>query len=75
MSATATTHYNPQPGPGGTWLFTTPTGKCDGFLSRIDALRTAATTERQDRHEAETGKGPIAVVLAKFFTATTEVNP
>lgn len=62
-------HYQPFSGPQDTWGFTTPTGKSDGFLSRFDALKAAATTERQDRHEAETGKGPIAAVLKKYFLA------
>lgn len=60
-------HYHPEPGPNGTWGFTTPTGRSDGFLNRFDALKAAATTERQDRHEADHGKGPIAEVLRKFF--------
>lgn len=67
-------HYQPAPGPEGTWGFTTPTGKSDGFLSRFDALKAATTMERQDRHEAETGGSSISVVLKKFFTANPS-NP
>ena len=49
------------------WGFTTPTGESFGFLSRFEALRAAANTERQDKNEAEHGSGPIAAVLRKHF--------
>lgn len=62
-------HYHPEKAPGQTWQFTTPTGRCDGFLTRFDALKAAATNERQDRQEAENGTGLIAKVLKKYFTA------
>lgn len=68
-------HYQPKAGPNGTWGFTTPTGKSDGFLTRFDALKAAANTERQDRYEAETGKGPIAEVLRKHFRGMTRIAP
>jgi len=64
---TPTNHYQPKAGPAGTWEFTTLTGKVDGCLTRADALRVAANQERQDKSEAETGKGPLAKVLAKHF--------
>lgn len=63
-------HYTPTKGPGNTWQFTTPTGKCDGFLTRADALRIAANTERDDRNEAATKSGPIATVLRTHFGIT-----
>ena len=62
-----THHYQPAAGPDRTYQFSTPTGQSSGFLTRYEALRAAATTERQDRHEAETGTGPIAAVLRQHF--------
>lgn len=62
-------HYQPAPGPDGTWQFTTPTGKSDGFLSQMDAIKAAARTEQQDRHEAANGTGIIAAALLKYFAA------
>lgn len=53
----------------GQFGFKTPSGKCDGFLTRADAQRAATSTERQDRAEAETGTGPIAAVLRAHFAA------
>lgn len=47
--------------------FKTPTGRIDGFLTRSDAERAAKSTEAHDRVEAETGIGPIAEVLRKYF--------
>lgn len=60
-------HYQARKATDGTWFFTTPTGKVDGMLSRVDALTTSANQERQDKATAETGKGPIAKVLKKHF--------
>ena len=51
----------------GQFGFKTPTGRCDGFFSREAAQRAAEHNEKQDREEAETGTGPIATVLRKYF--------
>jgi len=50
-----------------TWGFKTAIGTCTGFFNQSDAERVCKDAERQDRAEALTGTGVIAVALRKFF--------
>jgi hypothetical protein len=61
-------HYQPLPGHGKTWKFTTPTGEVTEIISLDHALALAETNYQQDRQEALTGTGPIADVLRSYFS-------
>lgn len=62
-------HYQARQRGPSDFGFTTPTGESFGFVTRFDALKAAANTERDDRIEAADPNrtGPISKVLRSHF--------